>query len=210
MGPLPPPTRRSGPCAWLPAPSLNVPQPQAGPVPCLPTVCQTSSPPRAPVSSRSRVSCISTRAQTACPPGPSSRPLVPAPFVVALGSRFVSIHVLPALSGRKASVVSDATLILSRERGGGHWCTEKGGPVASALAIFLWVSGRGPLQGFGWWQAGYLSRLRSTRTSVSGLQGDPPAQGVRVRTRTGEEACDPTSPAAQLQRLQSFLPRHPR
>ncbi|KAM5283724.1 LOW QUALITY PROTEIN: UV-stimulated scaffold protein A [Hipposideros larvatus] len=43
-----------------------------------------------------------------------------------------------------------------------------------------------------------------------GLQGDPPAQGVRVRTRMGEEACDPTSTAAQLQRLQGHLPRHPR
>lgn len=107
-------------------------------------------------------------------------------------------------------MVTDAALILSWARGGGHWCTEMGGPVASSLAIFLWVSGRGQLRGFGWWQAGCLSRLRSRWTSVSGLQGDPPAQGVRVRTRMDEEACDPTSTAAQLHRLQGYLPRHPR
>lgn len=73
----------------------------------------------------SHVSCISTRAQTACPPkpglsSPGTRALCGLPVLVALGSRFLSIHVLPALSGWKAPVVSNAALILSQGCGGGH------------------------------------------------------------------------------------------
>ncbi|XP_032961964.1 UV-stimulated scaffold protein A isoform X1 [Rhinolophus ferrumequinum] len=43
-----------------------------------------------------------------------------------------------------------------------------------------------------------------------GLQGDPAAQGMQARMRTGEEACDPTSAAAQLQWLRSHFPPCPR
>lgn len=99
--PLPPPSRQSGPYASFPEQcgACRVPRVLSPACPSSPRRLHHHVLLRIPVGVSPAQTCVSTGAQTACPsecvlsfPGACS--LCGLPFMVALGSRFLSIHVL--------------------------------------------------------------------------------------------------------------------
>lgn len=157
--PLPPPSRQSGPCASFPEQcgACRVPRVLSPACPSSPRRLHHHVLLRIPVGVSPAQTCVSTGAQTACPsecvlsfPGACS--LCGLPFMVALGSRFLSVHVLPALSAQQALVVPDAASSCPRNLGADTGLQRS--VAQSSLAVFLWVSVKGQYWGFGWLVAG--------------------------------------------------------